>query len=89
MQIAMVLGPVVSTVKHRDLSGQKLLLVQPMTPQGKKRGAPLIAVDAVQAGIGDRVLVVSEGGSSRQVLRLKDAPIRSTIVGIVDEVTLG
>lgn len=89
MQIAEVIGPVVATVKHPSFDGRTLLLVQPLSPTGQKKGAPLIAVDAVQAGMGDRVLVVSEGGSSRQVLKLGDAPVRSTIVGVVDEVTLG
>lgn len=90
MQIAEVLGPVVATVKHPCFEGRTLLMVQPLSPDGRKLGAPLIAVDAVQAGVGDRVLVVSEGGSTRQVLKAGDsAPIRSAVVGIVDQVSLG
>ena len=61
MQIAQVVGTVVSTQKHRKLEGAKLLLVQPHAPDGTPRGPVLLAIDSVGAGIGERVLVVIEG----------------------------
>jgi microcompartment protein CcmK/EutM len=61
MQVGRVLGTLVATAKHRKLEGAKLLLVQPTTPDDQPRGAPLLAVDGVGAGIGERVLVVLEG----------------------------
>lgn len=62
------------------------MLVQPLNQNLENKGSSMIAIDTVQAGEGDLVLVLSEGNSSRQVLQCKDAPIRSTIVGIVDSV---
>jgi len=66
MHVGRVVGEVVATVKHRALAGQKLLLVQPVTPEGRKTGRVAIAVDAVQAGPGDLVLVADEGNSAAQ-----------------------
>ena len=88
MQLAAVIGTVVSTIKHKAYVGRKILMVQPLSPSGDKKGKPMIAVDTVQAGIGDIVLVMSEGGSARQILAYDNAPIRSTIVGIVDNVEI-
>ena len=86
MFLARVVGEVVATVKHADLRQRKLLLVQPVTPAGEPRGGVAIAVDAVQAGPGDRVLVADEGNTAAQVLRHPRGPIRTVIVGVVDEV---
>jgi microcompartment protein CcmK/EutM len=84
-----VKGTVVSTVQLPFLDGKRLLLVERVTPEGQPAGGSLIAVDAVQAGLGQTVLVIDEGNSARQVLDAKDAPVRSVIVGIVDSVTRG
>jgi ethanolamine utilization protein EutN len=78
-------GEVVATIKHQDLAGQKLLLVQPVTPEGRPTGKVAIAVDAVQAGPGDLVLVNDEGNGAAQVLRRARGAIRTVIVGVVDE----
>jgi ethanolamine utilization protein EutN len=86
MQLAKVLGPVVSTVKQRALSGQGLLLVQPVNPQGEPQGNQMVAVNTVQAGEGDLVLMLDEGTGARQVMHDGTAPVRTVIVGIVDEV---
>lgn len=86
MFLARVVGEVVATVKHADLRQRKLLLVQPVTPAGEPRGRVAIAVDAVQAGPGDRVLVADEGNAAAQVLRQARGPIRTVIVGVVDDV---
>jgi ethanolamine utilization protein EutN len=86
MQIADVVGTVVSTQKNRKLVGAKLLLVQPIDLGGAPRGATLLAVDAVGAGIGERVLVVIEGKAAGAALGRKAAAVDAAIVGIVDAV---
>ena len=85
MYLARVVGEVVATVKHPHLAGQKLLLVQPEPTTGKSQPPTVIAVDAVQAGPGDRVLVADEGNTAAQVLRKVRGPVRTVIVAIVDE----
>jgi microcompartment protein CcmK/EutM len=86
MFLGRVVGNVVATIKHRELDGRKLLLVQPLAGDGTPRGARVIAVDAVQAGEGDHVLVVDEGNSASQVLDRPRGPVRTVVVGIIDEV---
>jgi len=86
MILARVIGNVVCTIKAKALAGQKLLLVQPLNAAGKKCGKALLALDAVQAGEGDTVLVLDEGNSSRLILGDSQAPVRTMIVGIVDAV---
>jgi ethanolamine utilization protein EutN len=82
-----VLGNVVSTVKHPTYSGQKLMVVQPVDERGADIGTSFLAVDRVQAGPGDKVIVMSEGNGVRQLMQMgKQVPIRSLIVGIVDQV---
>jgi ethanolamine utilization protein EutN len=89
MTLGRVVGSVVATVKHPVLRGHKLLLVQPVDSSGKARGKTTLAIDVVQAGPGDTVLLLEEGNSSRLILGDSMAPVRSTIVGIVDSVTGG
>jgi microcompartment protein CcmK/EutM len=86
MQIARVIGTVVSTQKNRKLEGAKLLLVQPLTLEGTARGLALLAIDAVGAGVGERVLVVIEGKAAGDALGRKAAAVDAAIVGIVDTV---
>lgn len=86
MQIAKVIGTVVSTQKNRKLEGAKLLLVQPVTLDGEARGVALLAIDAVGAGVGERVLVVIEGKAAGDALGKKAAAVDAAIVGIVDRV---
>jgi ethanolamine utilization protein EutN len=81
-----VLGDVVATIKHPELASRKLQLVQRLTPDGRAVGRPVIAVDAVDAGAGDHVLVLDEGNGAAQVLRRPRGPVRTVIVGVVDEV---
>ena len=89
MFLARVIGEVVATVKHDHLAGQKLLLVQPVTPGDLPTGKPAIAVDAADSGPGDLVLVADEGNMAAQVLRRPRGPIRTVIVGVVDRVEVG
>jgi microcompartment protein CcmK/EutM len=89
MFLARVVGEVVATVKHDDLRGRKLLLVQPVTPADEAAGKPAIAVDAADSGPGDLVLVADEGNMAAQVLQCARGPIRTVIVGVVDRVETG
>ena len=87
MKVCRVMGTVVATAKHPAFNGRKLLLVQPLDENGMAKGDSYIAVDVAQAGVGDVVLVSSEGNGTRQILKMGDqVPIRSLIVGIVDRV---
>ena len=86
MQIAEVVWTVVSTQKNRKLEGAKLLLVQPLTLEGAPRGAALLAIDSVGAGVGEKVLVVMEGKAAGEALRRKAAAVDAAIIGIVDAV---
>jgi len=85
-----VVANVVSTEKHPHYAGHKLLVVQPMDASGRPSGKVMLAVDGVQAGIGDLVLVVDEGGSARSVLGDgKAVTIRTAICGIIDRIDIG
>jgi microcompartment protein CcmK/EutM len=89
MMLARVTASVVATEKHAHYRGRKILAVQPVGPDGKAKGKSLLAVDGVQAGVGDLVLVVDEGGSARVVVGDETAmTIRTAICGIVDRVDL-
>ena len=86
MQIGRVVGTVVSTQKNRKLEGAKLLLVQPMTLEDTPRGAAVLAIDSVGAGVGEKVLLVMEGKAAGDALRKKAAAVDAAIIGIVDVV---
>jgi len=88
MYIGRVSGTVVATIKDPALAARKLLVVDRLTPEGREDGKYWIAVDSVQAGVGDTVLLIDEGNGARQVLNWKDAPVRAVIVGIVDKVAI-
>lgn len=88
MVIAKVIGTVVSTIKHPAYHGYKLQLVQPMHPANEALEEAFLALDNAHAGIGDTVLVMREGNGARQITQIKDAPIISMIVGILDSVEL-
>ena len=89
MKLCRVTGNVVATVKHPTYHGHKVMIVQPIDGAGRDAGERFVAVDLVQAGPGDRVLVMQEGNGVRQILKQDKLPIRSVIIGIVDEVDLG
>jgi len=86
-----VVAPMWATVKHPAFAGRPLFVVQPLDEHGGDAGASFVAIDHVQAGVGDKVVVLTEGNGVRQILdphhRAGDiVPIRSIIVGIVDQV---
>jgi ethanolamine utilization protein EutN len=89
MQIARVIGTVVSTQKNRKFEGAKLLLVQPLNMDDTPRGNALLAVDGVGAGVDEKVLVVLEGRAAGEALGRTGAPVDAAIIGIIDTVTIG
>lgn len=86
MKIARVVGTVVSTISAPIFDGQRLLLCDYVDPTGEPTGGYVIAVDVVDAGVGETVLILDEGTGARQVMGEKVAPIRAVVVGVVDEV---
>jgi len=88
MQIARVIGTVVSTQKDRRFDGAKLLLVQPLNLDDTPRGVALLAIDGAGAGVHEKVLIVLEGRAAGETLGKKGAPVDAAIVGIVDTVSL-
>lgn len=85
MLLAKVVGTVVATRKDPKLESNKLLLARGMDPSGRTEGAFLVAVDTVDAGVGETVLIVS-GSSARMAAGMKDCPVDAAIVGIVDQI---
>jgi len=83
--LAKIIGTVVATRKDPRLVSSKLMVVRPVDPKGKLEGQILVAVDTVDAGVGETVLVVS-GSSARMASGLKDSPVDAAIVGIIDAV---
>jgi len=86
MRIARVMGNVVSTVKHPSYHGLKLYVVQPLDGKGNPDGDDYLAVDVVQSGVNDLVLVLTEGNGARQIFSKPVLPIRSVIVGVIDAI---
>ena len=87
MILAKVVGTVVATRKDPRLVSSKLLIARSMDPRGKPEGNYVVAIDTVDAGFGETVLIVS-GSSARMAAGMKDCPVDAAIVGIVDEITV-
>jgi microcompartment protein CcmK/EutM len=87
MKLARVVGNVVSTIKAPALDDRTLLLCDLLDATGEPAGGYMIAVDHIGAGAGEMVLLLDEGNGARQVLAAPGAPIRTVVIGIVDEVT--
>ena len=85
MLLAKVVGTVVATRKDERLESTKLLVSRPIDPSGKAEGSYLVAVDTVDAGVGETVLIVS-GSSARMASGMKDCPVDAAVVGIVDNI---
>jgi ethanolamine utilization protein EutN len=88
MLIGRVIGDVVATQKSPSHQGRKILVVQPLNLDGSDRGEVVLALDAVHAGIGDRVLIVTEGFSAMTAVGRPNSPIDMAIVGVIDTVDL-
>jgi len=88
MIIARVIGQIVATRKHPSHEGRKVLLLQPLALDGANRGEPVVALDWVDAGVGDRVLVVTEGWSAMTTVERPNSPIDMAVIAVVDSVDL-
>ncbi len=88
MFLAEVIGTVVSPVQIPILDGEKLLILRPVTPSGKRSGKTRVGIDRAQAGVGDRVLVLDEGNGGRQIMGDPNAPVKTIVVGVVDHVDM-
>lgn len=86
MILGRVAGQIHMTINHPAYDARTLLIVDRLTPEGTPAGGYVIAVDTVGAGIDQTVLVNDEGGGAQQVLGCPGAPIRSVVVGIIDDV---
>lgn len=86
MILGRVLGEIHGTIKHPFYERRRLLVIEKTQPDGTSTGDYLIAVDSVGAGADERVIVLDEGNGARQVLDSKDGPVRSVVVGIVDDI---
>mgnify|MGYP001220106908 CR=1 FL=1 len=89
MIIAKVIGNVVASQKQESHFGKKILLIQPVDLQGEPMGDVVVALDAVDAGVGDRVLAVLEGFSAMTAVGHTESPIDAAVIGVVDALTLG
>jgi len=88
MLIARVIGELVATQKHPSHEGRKLLLVQPLNLDGTDRGDAVVALDSVDAGIGDRVLIAIEGFSAMTAVGRPQSPIDAAVIGFIDQIEL-
>jgi ethanolamine utilization protein EutN len=88
MLIARVIGDLVATHKHASHAGRKALMVQPLNLDGSDRGDAVIALDAVDAGVGDLVLLATEGYSAMTSVGRPQSPIDMAVVGVIDRVDL-
>lgn len=84
MILCKVTGTIVATQKNQTLKDKKILTVQPIGLDKKSIGRDLLAIDTVDAGLGDTVLVVQEGQAAAQLLKSKEVPVHSVIVAVVD-----
>jgi len=87
MIVAKIVGTVVATRKDERLVSNKLLVARPVDPHGKADGSYLVAVDTVEAGVGETVLIVS-GSSARMASGMKDCPVDAAVVGIIDTIRI-
>ncbi|HXK04313.1 MAG TPA: EutN/CcmL family microcompartment protein [Verrucomicrobiae bacterium] len=88
MLIARVVGELVATQKHPSHEGRKILLVQPLNLDGTDRGDAVVALDAVDAGVGDKVLVATEGFSAMTAVGRPNSPIDMAVIGFIDHIEL-
>jgi ethanolamine utilization protein EutN len=88
MLIARVVGELVATQKHLSHEGRKLLLVQPLNLDGSNRGDAVVAMDAVDAGVGDKVLLATEGFSAMTAVGRPQSPIDMAVIGFIDQIEL-
>lgn len=88
MTLCKVTGTLVATQKNENLREYKLLIVQPIDLDGKLIGRDVIAIDQVDAGVGDTVLIIQEGAGAQQMLKRTDVPVHSVVVAVVDGMSI-
>lgn len=86
MILGRIVGEIHGTIKHRFYEGKRLLIIEKMSHTGAPTGDYLIAADSVGAGADETVLVLDEGNGARQVFDSKDGPVRSVVIGIIDDI---
>lgn len=86
MLIGRVIGEVVATQKHASHEGRKVLVVQPLNLDGSDRGDAVLALDAVDAGIGDRILLATDGWAASSATGRPQSPIDMAVIGFIDEI---
>lgn len=87
MILGKVIGNVVSTIMAPGYESKKILIIQPIDPKGNPKGKSFLAIDAVQAGVGDTVITIDEGNSARSVINEPESfTIKTVVAGIVDEI---
>ncbi len=84
MQTARVVGQAVSIVKHPSLTGWRLLVVQPLTVDGRADGEPILAIDNLGAGVNQHVIICNDGAGARAMVGAKNSPVRWFVMGIQD-----
>ena len=84
MQLGLVVGQGVATVKHSSMVGWRLLLVQPLTSDGSEDGEPLLAIDKLGAGPRSRVILSNDGAGARDLVGARNSPVRWMVLGICD-----
>lgn len=87
MILSKVTGTIVTTQKNENLKDYKLLIVEPIDLDGNPIGRDLLAIDQVDAGVGDTVLCIQEGAGAQQILKRKDVPAHTIIVAVVDGIS--
>jgi ethanolamine utilization protein EutN len=89
MRLGKVIGTVVSTIKAQGYESRKILVIKPVNPDGNEKGTAFLAIDAVQAGVGEMVLTIEEGNSARQVIRDNEIfTVKTVVAAIVDEISV-
>ena len=84
MQLGVVVGHATSTVKHPSLNGQRLLVVQMLTPDEQPDGEPVLVIDHLGAGAGGKVIATTDAVQVREMVRARNSPIRWSVMGLVD-----
>ena len=88
MLIGRVIGELVATHKHPSHEGRKVLIVQPLNLDGSDRGEAVLALDAVDAGVGDRILLSTDGWASSSAAGRPQSPIDMAVIGFIDEIEI-
>lgn len=88
MILAKVIGTAVSTIREKGYESRKILVVNPLDINGNLKGKSILAIDTVQAGVGDTVIIIDEGGSAKIVLGAENVTVRTIVAGIVDEINI-